>query len=223
MKKYIYGSFLLLIVILGTYLSFSLYRNLLLSTNIENGHYRSCFNDPKNKKYRIEQWNKNDIFNIQFVESGNADCLAPKFPSIEVSSPDVTHWLHIVETSGDVQFSGKHASLGDFGPHWVFVDVASQEQRDRGNPFYSVGGVFRDNPSWTLAPHITLNWSGKLFGLSELNGVFYPVGGLSWGFNLKSWSLIPEAIAPKLLEKRAWLDVVEALNNDYPDYVFSVK
>ena len=107
MKKYIYGSFLLLIVILGAYLSFSLCRNLLLSTNIENGHYSSCFNDPKNKKYHIEQWNKNDIFNIQFVESGNADCLAPKFPSIEVSSPEVTHWLHIVETSGDVQFSGK--------------------------------------------------------------------------------------------------------------------
>ncbi|MDP2576049.1 hypothetical protein Q8W40_28020 [Vibrio penaeicida] len=62
-----------------------------------------------------------------------------------------------------------------------------------------------------------------MFGLSEIEGVFYPVGGVSWGFDLKNWSLTPEAISPKLLEKSAWMDVVEVLNDEYPDYVFSVE
>ena len=149
--------------------------------------------------------------------------LLAKFPAIEVSSSEVTHWLHIVETSSGAQFSGKHASLGNFGPNWVFVDVGSQEKRDSSYPFYSLGKVFRDNPGWTSAPHITLTWNGKLFGLSEIGGVFYPVGAVSWGFNLKSWSLAPEALSPKLLDKSAWLEVVETLNDEYPGYVFSAE
>ncbi len=223
MKKYISGSLFFLIVVFSAYLSFGVYRNSFFSTNIENGSYSACLNDSKVMKYSIDLWNQENVFNIRFVESGNTHCFAPKFPSIEVSSSKVTHWLHIVETSGDIQLSGKHASLGNFGPHWVFVDVGSQEKRDSSNPFYSLGEVFRDNPGWTAAPHITLTWNGKLFGLAEIGGVFYPVGGVSWGFNLNSWSLTPEAIAPRLLEKSAWLEVVETLNNEYPEYVFSVK
>lgn len=222
MKKYIFCLLLILIVALSAYLSFGVYRNSYLSTNIENGSYYSCLNDSTIKKYSIDLWNQTEIFDIRFVASGNTHCFAPKFPSIEVSFSKVTHWLHIVETSGDVQFSGKHASLGNFGPNWVFVDVVSQEKRDSSNPFYSVGEVFRDNPGWTSAPHITLTWNGKLFGLSEIEGVFYPVGGVSWGFNLQSWSLTPEAIPPKLLHKSAWFEVVEALNDEYPNYVFSI-
>ena len=86
-----------------------------------------------------------------------------------------------------------------------------------------MGKVFRDNPGWTSAPHITLTWNGKLFGLSEIGGVFYPVGAVSWGFNLKSWSLDSEALSPKLLDKSAWLEVVETLNDEYPGYVFSAE
>ncbi len=223
MKKYIIGSLFLLIVVVGTYLSFGVYRNSAFSTNIENGSYGECLNDSTIKKYSIELWNREDAFDVRFVESGNSHCFAPKFPAIEVSSSKVTHWLHIVETSSGAQFSGKHASLGNFGPHWVFVDVGSQEKRDSSYPFYSLGKVFRDNPGWTSAPHITLTWNGKLFGLSEIGGVFYPVGAVSWGFNLKSWSLAPEALSPKSLEKSAWLEVVETLNDEYPGYVFSVE
>lgn len=221
MKKFVFGLFFLFIVSFSAYLSFGVYRNSFLSTNIENGRYSACLNDSKVKKYNITLWDQDESFDIRFIELGNTHCFAPRFPAIEVSSSNVTHWLHIVETSGGVQFKGKHASLGNLGPQWVFVDVGSQQKRDNSYPFYSVGEVFRDNPGWTSLPHITLTWNGKLFGLTETEGVLYPVGGVSWGFNLKSWSLTPEAITPKLLEKSAWLGIVEVLNDEYPDYVFS--
>ncbi|MDP2576055.1 hypothetical protein Q8W40_28075 [Vibrio penaeicida] len=140
MKKFIFGSFFLFIVAFSAYLSFGVYRNSFLSTNIENGSYSACLNDSKIKKYSIDLWDQDESFDIRFVESGNTHCFAPRFPAIEVSSSKVTHWLHIVETSGDVQFFGKHASLGNLGPQWVFVDVGSQERRDNSYPFYSVGG-----------------------------------------------------------------------------------
>ena len=221
MKNYILSSLLVLIVAVSAYLSFGFYRNSLLTTNIENGSYSSCFNDSETQKFSIDLWRQNDGFAIQFVASGNRHCFAPKFPSIEVSSSKVTHWLHIVETSGGIQLSGKHASFGSIEPYWTFVDVGSQEKRDNSNPFYSVGTVFRDNPGWTAAPHTSLNWTGKLFGLAKVEGVFYPVGGVSWGFSLKPWALLPKAIYPTSLDKSAWLDVVGLLNEEYPNYVFS--
>lgn len=91
----------------------------------------------------------------------------------------VTHWIHIVKTSGDKQFSGIHSSIEEAGSNWAFVDVASQEMRDKSYPFYSEGDAFRDNPSWSAAQHITLTWIGEIYGLVKVGEVFYPVGGLS--------------------------------------------
>ncbi|TFH88989.1 hypothetical protein ELS82_24780, partial [Vibrio ouci] len=110
MNKYIFGALFILITALSVHLSFGAYRNSFLSTNLENGSYRSCLNDAKIKKYSIDLWDQDESFDVRFVESGNTHCFAPKFPAIEVSSSNVTHWLHIVETSGEVQFVGKHAS-----------------------------------------------------------------------------------------------------------------
>ncbi|MBY8075260.1 hypothetical protein KW488_22185 [Vibrio fluvialis] len=223
MRKYIFALFSILVVLLGSYLSFGFYRNSLLSTNIDYGSYSECFNDSTIVNRDFGLWNKEGVFEVRFVASGNSHCFAPKFPSIEVTSTNVTHWLHIVTTTGDVQFSGKHSSFGNKEQYWTFVDVGSQGKRDKSNPFYSVGSVFRDNPGWTVAPHIHLKWTGKLFALTEKDGVFYPVGALAWGFNLKSWALFPEAIDPTSLDTDAWLAVVSLLNEEYPNYEFSTE
>lgn len=221
MKKYIYSLMIIVVAVLSSYLSFHLYRNSLLSTNIEHGSYSECFNDSTLENRILSSWSKSDVFQVRFVASGNEHCFAPKFPSIEVTSANVTHWVHIVITNGDVQFSGKHASLGNDENNWFFVDVGSQEKRDKSVPFYSVGAVFRDNPGWKAAPHITLNWTGKLFGLTEKNGVFYPKGGLLWGFNLQGWAMKPEPIELVPLDKSAWLTVAGMLNEEYQNYEFS--
>jgi len=221
MKRYIFALISILVAVLGSYLSFDLYRNSLFSTNIEHGNYSQCFNDTTLVNRVFSSWDGDEVLHVQFVGSGNEYCFAPKFPSIEVSSTNVTHWLHIVTTTGDVQFSGKHSSFGNNEEDWTFVDVGSQGKRDKSIPFYSVGPVFRDNPGWSVAPHISLNWTGKLFGLTERNGLLYPVGGLVWGFNLKSWALTSEAIEPTRLDKHAWLAVVALLSREYPNYEFS--
>jgi len=43
MKKYIYSLMIIVVAVLGSYLSFHLYRNSLLSTNIEHGSYSKCY------------------------------------------------------------------------------------------------------------------------------------------------------------------------------------
>ncbi|OOF11430.1 hypothetical protein BZG82_04060 [Salinivibrio sp. PR5] len=222
MKKstLIYLSLSLFTVFFASFIALMLYRNALLAVNLEHGRYSACFDDEAATEHMMPTWSDKEAFTVRFVPVGGHDCLAPNFPAIEVSSHKVTHWLHIVTTSGEQQFSGKHASFGNGQSGWTFVDVGSQERRNNSYPFYSEGEVFRDNPSWTAPPHRTLRWEGMLFGLSEVDGVFYPVGGISWGFNLFRWSLIPQPILPKSLARRHWLAVFGALNEEYP-YKFS--
>ncbi|ELR63095.1 hypothetical protein C942_04109 [Photobacterium marinum] len=221
MKRYILSAIGIVVVFTVLYGSFDFYRSSYLSTNIENGSYEKCFNDSNLKSFNYRSWGEGDLLAVRFVDSGNKGCFAPKFPSIEVTSPQVTHWIHIVSTNGNVQLSGKHSSFGSNGRGWQFVDVGSQSQRDSSIPFYSVNTAFRDNPAWSVAPHVTLDWVGTVFGLSEQDGVLYSVGGLSWGFTLQQWTLEPKAIPPQVVDKEAWLAVVDDLAKEYPNYKFS--
>lgn len=221
MKKYIFTLFSLLVITVSSYISFGLYRNYLLATNIAHGSYSQCFDNSTTENFEFDLWNGEGAFTVRFVTSGNRHCFAPKFPCIEVMSSEVTHWLHVVTTTGDAQFSGKHSSFGNTEHDWTFIDVGSQEKRDNSNPIYSVGSIFRDNPGWTAAPHLPLEWTGKLFGLTEHDGVLYPVGALVWGFNLKSWTLLPDSVSPKLLDQSSWTEIADLLNEEYPNYVFS--
>ncbi|WP_070963919.1 hypothetical protein [Vibrio sonorensis] len=221
MKKYIISVLLLATLLLAAYLSFGIYRSNILTANIESGDYVACFADASVETNRIDFLEHHESFDIRFAAHGNRECYAPYFPAIEVTSSKVTHWLHLVETSGDVQLSGKHASFGDSEKNWVFVDVGSQLKRDQSDPFYSVGTRFRDNPSWTAAPHLSLNWQGKVFGLAKVEDTFYLVGGVSWGFVLPSWSLKPYALYPRALDKSEWTNIVKALNKEYPELQFS--
>ncbi len=43
MKKYISSLMIIVVAVLGSYLSFHLYRNSLLSTNIEHASYSNCY------------------------------------------------------------------------------------------------------------------------------------------------------------------------------------
>ncbi|MGF1908606.1 hypothetical protein L4C38_04075 [Vibrio kasasachensis] len=221
MKRFSVVSISILVILLGSYISFGLYRQSLLSTNIEHGNYKRCFNDSNLISQSSNSWDSAETFDVQFVAAGNEHCFAPNFPSIQVSSENVTHWLHIVTTSGDAAFSGKHSSFGSNQRNWTFVDVGSQEQRNNSVPFYSVGSVFEDNPGWSAAPHLSLNWSGKVFGLVEKDGEFYPMGGFSWGFDLKRWTFLPQAIYPEPLSKQDWFAIVDTLNEEYPSYKFN--
>ena len=221
MKRLGLGTIFAIFFFVGTYLVFGIYRNHTLSANVESGSYNSCFQSSVTNQYKLLTWLPSEVFDIRFAPSGSELCFAPKFPSISVSSSKVTHWLHIVRTSGDKQFTGKHASIADANWNWAFVDVGSQEMRDNSYPFYSVGGVFRDNPSWSAAPHITLTWNGELYGLVKIGETFYPVGGLTWGFKLNSWSLTPVAITPLTLKKDSWQTISQLLSKEYPDYKFA--
>ncbi|MGF1694004.1 hypothetical protein [Photobacterium kagoshimensis] len=221
MKRYILSAIGIVVVLISLYGSFDSYRNSHLSTNIENGSYEKCFNDSNLKNFTYRSWSGGDQLAVRFVDSGNKACFAPRFPSIEVTSPRVTHWIHIVSTNGSAQLTGKHSSFGSNVRGWQFVDVGSQNHRDNGIPFYSVNTAFRDNPAWSVAPHVTLDWVGTVFGLSEQDGVLYPVGGLSWGFTLQQWTLEPKAILPKVVDKEAWLAVMDDLVKEYPNYKFS--
>ncbi|UXI00083.1 hypothetical protein [Photobacterium sp. TY1-4] len=221
MKRFLAGLIGIVVLVIAAYISFGLYRNALLATNIAHGSYAKCFDDPSLVQQTVSGWGSATEFDIRFVAQGNGDCYAPKFPSIEVSSAAVTHWVHPVTTTGQKQLTGKHASFGAQDDLWTFVDVGAQEKREHSIPFYSLGTVFRDNPGWQVAPHMDLNWQGMLFGLTERHGVLYPVGGVSWGFHLAPWALLPTAITPLSLGQQAWLDVVDLLNQEYPDYQFS--
>lgn len=64
----------------------------------------NVFNDSTLENRILSSWSKSGVFQVRFVASGNEHCFAPKFPSIEVTSANVT-------TNGDVQFSGKLFSL----------------------------------------------------------------------------------------------------------------
>ena len=221
MKKTVFLFICILIILLISYFSFCIYRNVNLSTNIENGSYGKCFDDVNVISRTLSVWDGENPLNIKFIGKGNVHCFAPNFPSLEVSSKRVTHWIHIVKATGDVQLTGKHSSLIRSDDYWTFVDVGAQKKRDKGIPFYDTGSVFRDNPGWTFPPHVSLSWVGNLFGLVEKDGIFYPVGGLAWGFNLNAWTLNPEAIEPEPLEFEAWLNMVDSLNKEYPSYQFS--
>ena len=142
-----------------------------------------------------------NAFVVNYVEHAGKDCLNPDFPAIHITTKaEYTAWMQVVRTDSVVSA-------------WQeFIDTPDKERRpedyEKVAPFYSLGEDFYDAVSWhyTLFQKPLSFWRGHAYAVhvDREAKTITCVGGISWGYELSQWRILPKCTVPCALTEQDW-------------------
>lgn len=152
---------------------------------------------------------------VNYVEHAEKDCLNPDFPAIHITTKaQHTAWLQVVRTD-TADSRGQE-----------FIDTLDKERYpedyEKVAPFYTLEEDFYDAVSWkyTLFQKPLSFWRGHAYAVQVDRQVktIECVGGISWGFELSYWRILPKCTIPIALTKQDWEKDWELFQAALPEY-----
>ncbi len=169
----------------------------------------SCIYDEKHHTCDIASMG-ND-FVVNYIEHADTDCVNPSFPAIHITTKSKhTAWLHVVRTDTAVST-------------WQeFIDTVDQTQDPFLYPFYTREQDFYDAPCWTytIFQKPLSFWRAHAYAVQidcEAKTIEC-VGGISWGFELLEWLILPKCTVPSALTKQDWEKDWDVFKTALPEY-----
>ena len=152
-----------------------------------------------------------NTFVVDYVEHAAEECVNPSFPIIHsTTTAEHTAWLHVVRTD-------------TARTEWQeFIDTVDQKQDLSVYPFYTCEQDFYDTPCWTytLFEKPLSFWRGNAYAVrvDREAKTIECVGGISWGFELSSWRILPQCTIPCALTQQDWEKDWELFQTALPEY-----